>query len=100
MADLLIRSAQPDDFGPVTRLLERLGRPTVTPRNRAAVKDVFNSQLTEPSTSHLVAVTGRDRVIGFYSVHFRARPNHAEPQAWIHDATLAEMGRVRGVVRA
>jgi GNAT superfamily N-acetyltransferase len=100
MADIVIRSAHPEDFGPVTRLLERLGRPTVTPRNRAAVKDVFNEQLAEPSTSHLVAVTGRDRVIGFCSLHFRARLNHDQPQAWIPDVIVDEGERGRGVARA
>src|SRR5947208_5090801 len=100
MADLLIRSAQPDDFGPVTRLLERLGRPTVTPRNRAAVKDVFNVQLTDPSTSHLVAVTGRDRVIGFCSLHFRTRLNHDRPHAWIPDVIVYEGDRLRGRARS
>jgi GNAT superfamily N-acetyltransferase len=100
MADLVIRSAQPDDFGPVTRLLERLGRPTVTPRNRAAVKEVYNAQLTDPTTSHLVAVTGRDRVIGFCSVHFRDRLNHDRPQAWIPDVIVDEGERGRGVARA
>src|SRR4030088_1144377 len=99
MADLVIRTAQPDDFGPVTRLLERLGRPTVTPRSRAAVKEVFNAQLTDPSTSHLVAVTGRDRVIGFCSLHFRARLNHDQPQAWIPDVIVDEGERGRGVAR-
>jgi len=97
---MIIRSAQPEDFGPVTRLLERLGRPTVTPRNRAAVKEVFNAQLVDPSTSHLVAVTGRDRVIGFCSLHFRARLNHDQPQAWIPDVIVDEGERGRGVARA
>ena len=100
MAGMIIRSAQPEDFGPVTRLLERLGRPTVTPRNRAAVKEVFNAQLTDPSSSHLVAVTGRDRVIGFCSLHFRARLNHDQPQAWIPDVIVDEGERGRGVARA
>src|SRR5256714_10059357 len=99
MADLVIRPAQPDDFGPVTRLAERLGRPTGPPRTRAAVKDVFNGQLTDPSTSHLVAVTGRDRVIGFCSLHFRTRLNHDEPQAWIPDVIVDEGERGRGVAR-
>ena len=97
---MVIRSAQPDDFGPVTRLLERLGRPTVTPRSRAAVKEVFNAQLVDPSTSHLVAVTGRDRVIGFCSLHYRARLNHDHPQAWIPDVIVDEGERGRGVARA
>src|SRR5258706_2572047 len=81
MAGMIIRSAQPDDFGPVTRLLERLGRPTVTPRNRAAVKEVFNAQLVDPSTSHLVAVTRRDRAIRFSLPHLRPPLNHHPPQA-------------------
>jgi len=97
---MVIRTAQPDDFGPVTRLLERLGRPTVTPRNRAAVKEVYNAQLTDPSTSHLVAVTGRDRVIGFCSLHFRTRLNHDRGQAWIPDVIVDEGERGRGVARA
>lgn len=97
---MVIRSAQPDDFGDVTRLLERLGRPSVTPRNRGAVKDVYNGQLNDPTTSHLVAVTGRDRVIGFCSLHFRSRLNHDTPQAWIPDLIVDEGERGRGVARA
>jgi len=50
MADMVIRSAQPDDFGPVTRLLERLGRPTVTPRSDAFGVGITNS-LIAPSRS-------------------------------------------------
>jgi hypothetical protein len=96
---MVIRTAQPDDFGPVTRLLERLGRPAVTPRNRAAVKEIYNAQLTDSATSHLVAVTGRDRVIGFCSLHFRARLNHHQPQAWIPDVIVDEGERGRGVRR-
>ena len=97
---MIVRTAQPDDFGPVTRLLERLGRPTVTPRSRAAVKELYNAQISEPETSHLVAVTGRDRVIGFCSLHFRSRLNHDRPQAWIPDVIVDEGERGRGVARA
>ena len=80
MAELVIRTAQPDDFGPVTRLLERLGRPTVTPRNRAAVKDVFNAQLTDPS--HL-APRRRDRARSRDRVLLAALP-HAAPTTTSH----------------
>src|SRR5256885_12224119 len=97
---MVVRPAPPGHCGPATRLLERLGRPTVTPRNRAAVKEVFNTQLTDPSSSHLVAVTGRDRVIGFCSLHFRTRLNHDEPQAWIPDVIVDEGERGRGVAPA
>jgi GNAT superfamily N-acetyltransferase len=97
---MVIRSAQPDDFGSVAHLLERLGRPPVTNRNRARAKDVYNSQLTDPDTSHLVAVTDRDRVIGFCSLHFRTRLNEESPQAWIPDLFVDEGERGRGVARA
>lgn len=99
-AEVTIRSAQPGDFGDVTRLLERLGRPTITPRNRGTAKGVYSAQIEDPDTSHLVAVTPRDRVIGFCSLHFRLRLNHTNPQAWIPDLFVDEGERGRGIARA
>jgi GNAT superfamily N-acetyltransferase len=97
---MTVRSAQPDDFGAVAHLLERLGRPAIGPRNRTAAIEVYNAQLDDPDASHMVAVTPRDRVIGFCSLHFRSRLNHAVPQAWIPDLIVDEGERGRGVARA
>jgi GNAT superfamily N-acetyltransferase len=97
---MTVRSAQPDDFGAVARLLERLGRPAIGPRNRAATIEVYNAQLDDPDAAHMVAVTPRNRVIGFCSLHFRSRLNHAAPQAWIPDLIVDEGERGRGVARA
>jgi GNAT superfamily N-acetyltransferase len=95
-----VRSAQLEDFGAVTRLLERLGRPSVTPRTRTAAQEVYSAQLDDPDADHLVAVTPRDRVIGFCSLHYRTRLNRTEPQAWIPDLIVDEGERGRGVARA
>ena len=95
-----IRSATPEDFDPVTRLLEHLGRPTVTPRTRSEVRDVYCEQLADPNSEHLVAVTPRGRVMGFCSLHFRSRLNNIDPQAWIPDLIVDEHDRGRGVARA
>ncbi len=95
-----VRSAGPGDFPDVTRLLEQLGRPAVTPRTRTRCQEIYAAQLDDPDCDHLVAVTDRDAVIGFCSLHFRARLNNAAPQAWIPDLFVEERSRGAGVARA
>ena len=95
-----VRSAGPGDFPDITRLLEQLGRPAVTPRTRTTCHAIYAAQLDDPDCEHLVAVTDRDAVIGFCSLHFRARLNNAAPQAWIPDLFVEERSRGAGVARA
>jgi GNAT superfamily N-acetyltransferase len=94
-----VRPAQEEDFGTITRLLEELGRPTVTLRTRAECKAVFAEQLADPNAEHLVAVTDRDMIVGFCSLHFRSRLNQPDPQAWIPDLIVDSARRGRGVAR-
>jgi GNAT superfamily N-acetyltransferase len=97
---MTIRSATVDDFDEVTRLLERLGRPRVTNRNRAAAKEVFGAQLADADADHLVAVTDRGRIVGFCSLHYRSRLSRIAPQAWIPELIVDEAARGGGVARA
>jgi GNAT superfamily N-acetyltransferase len=94
-----VRPAQEEDFGTITRLLEELGRPTVTLRTRAECKAVFAEQLADPNAEHLVAVTDRGMIVGFCSLHFRSRLNQPDPQAWIPDLIVDSARRGRGVAR-
>jgi GNAT superfamily N-acetyltransferase len=95
-----VRPARVEDFDAVTRLLEHLGRPVITPRTRTEVKEVYCEQLEDPNTEHLVAVTPRGRVVGFCSLHFRSRLNSIDPQGWIPDLIVDEHDRGRGIARA
>ncbi|MDX6667061.1 MAG: hypothetical protein QOK04_441 [Solirubrobacteraceae bacterium] len=94
-----VRPAQEEDFGTITRLLEELGRPTVTLRTRSECKAIFSEQLADPNTEHLVAVTDRDMIVGFCSLHFRSRLNQPDPQAWVPDLIVESARRGRGVAR-
>jgi len=98
--EMKVRPAKPEDFGAVTRLLEQLGRPTITPRTRTEAQDIYREQLADPNTEHIVAVTPRDRVVGFCSLHFRSRLNQTDPQAWVPDLVVDEHDRGRGIARA
>lgn len=95
-----VRLATTEDFDAVTRLLEHLGRPTITPRTRAEAWEIYCEQIADPNTEHLVAVTPRNRVVGFCSLHFRTRLNQTDPQAWIPDLIVDEHDRGRGIARA
>ena len=97
---MTIRSAVADDFDEVTRLLERLGRPRVTNRNRVLAKEVFQAQLSDADADHLVAVTDRGRIVGFCSLHYRTRLNRTKPQGWIPELIVDEAARGAGVARA
>jgi GNAT superfamily N-acetyltransferase len=94
-----VRPAQEEDFGTVTRLLEQLGRPVVSVRTRADCKQIFGEQLADPNTEHLVAVTDRDMIVGFCSLHFRSRLNRPDPQAWVPDLIVDDARRGRGTAR-
>lgn len=95
-----IRRAALSDFAAVTDLLEQLGRGRVTHETYAACREVYASQLEDPSTDHLVAVDERGNIVGFCSLHYRTRLNRPRPQAWIPDLIVTPAARGRGTARA
>jgi GNAT superfamily N-acetyltransferase len=92
-----VRSVTPADFDAVTALLVELGRPQVTPQTDAAARAVFDAQLTDDRSDHLVGEDDAGRVVGFCSVHYRERLNHPTLEAWIPDLIVAEDVRSTGV---
>ena len=95
-----VRAARRADFERVTELLELLGRPAVTDETRADCQAIFEAQVVDPATHHLVAEDDEGEVVGFCSLHFRERLNHAVPEAWVPDLIVAEDARRRGIGRA
>jgi GNAT superfamily N-acetyltransferase len=94
-----LRGARRDDFEAVTRLLELLGRPLVPEAAEADCRAVYDEQIVDPDTHHIVAEDASG-VIAFASLHFRGRLNHPTQEAWIPDLVVAENARRRGVGRA
>jgi GNAT superfamily N-acetyltransferase len=94
-----IRAARRDDFEAVTRLLELLGRPQVPAAAEDDCRAVFEEQITDPCTHHIVAEDASG-IVAFASLHFRSRLNHASEEAWIPDLVVAEGARRNGVGRA
>jgi GNAT superfamily N-acetyltransferase len=94
-----IRPARRDDFEAVTRLLEELGRPAVTPATEADCRAVYEKQVFDPDSHHLLA-EDEHGVIAFASAHFRARLNHPTEEVWVPDLIVTENARRRGVGRA
>jgi GNAT superfamily N-acetyltransferase len=98
---MVVRSARGDDFEAVTALLEELGRPPVAPEVLEACRTVFEADIEDPDTDHLVAASiDDDGVLGVLSLHFRTRLNYATEEAWIPDFVVAEHARSQGVGRA
>ena len=75
-----VRSAEPRDFDDVTRLLEELGRATVTEETRDRCREIYAGQVSDPTADHLVAESADGEIVGFCSLHFRNRLNHPTPQ--------------------
>jgi GNAT superfamily N-acetyltransferase len=94
-----VRAARRDDFEAVTRLLEELGRPLVPTAAEADCRAVYDEQVVDPDSHHIVAEDASG-VVAFASLHFRGRLNHATQEAWIPDLIVAERARRRGVGRA
>src|SRR5437899_12022609 len=92
-----VRSVTPADFDAVTSLLTELGRPEVTAATAGAAGAVFDAQLADELSDHLVAVDDSGRVVGFCSLHYRMRLNHPTLQAWVPDLIVAEDIRSTGV---
>jgi GNAT superfamily N-acetyltransferase len=95
-----IRAAEPGDFEAVATLLAELGRPVLTDATRAATREVFEGQLANAHSDHLVALDAAGRVVGFCSLHYRTRLNHPTRQAWIPDLIVTEDARGTGAGRA
>jgi GNAT superfamily N-acetyltransferase len=94
-----VRAARRDDFEAVTRLLEELGRPTVSAATEADCRAVYDKQIFDPDSHHILA-EDEHGVIAFASAHFRARLNHPTEEVWIADLIVTERARRRGVARA
>ncbi len=87
----VVRVAGPDDFDAVTTLLEELGRPVVT--DREACRAVYERDLADADTEHLLAEDDQGNPIGFCSLHFRRRLNHTTLEAWVPDLLVTEAAR-------
>jgi GNAT superfamily N-acetyltransferase len=94
-----VRAARRDDFEAVTRLLEALGRPQVDASREDDCRAVYEAQIVDPDTHHIVAEDASG-VVAFASLHFRTRLNHATEEAWIPDLIVAEAARRQGIGRA
>jgi GNAT superfamily N-acetyltransferase len=94
-----VRAARRDDFEGVVRLLEELGRPLVTDAGEADCRAVYDEQIVDPDSHHIVA-EDPSGLIAFASLHFRGRLNHPTQEAWIPDLVVTETARRRGVGRA
>ena len=94
-----IRAARRDDFEDVARLLEELGRPAVTPATEADCRAVYEKQVFDPDSHHIVAEDERG-VIAFASAHFRPRLNQPTEEVWVPDLIVTESARRRGIGRA
>ena len=100
-ADHTIRAARGDDFDGVTRLLEGLGRPAVDDDGtREDARAVYRMQVLDPNTHHMVVEGPGGELVGFCSLHYRTRLNHATEEAWVPDLYVAEHARLRGLGRA
>jgi GNAT superfamily N-acetyltransferase len=95
-----VRSAEPRDFDAVTRLLEELGRATVTDETRDRCREIYASQVSDPTADHLVAENDDGEIVGFCSLHFRNRLNHPTPQAWVPDLIIRDSLRRTGIGQA
>jgi GNAT superfamily N-acetyltransferase len=91
-----VRPARAEDLTAVTALLEALGRDEVTDATRDACRALFEEQLADGASAHLVAEEAGE-VVGFCSLHFRRRLNFATPEAWVPDLYVAEDARGRGI---
>lgn len=95
-----VRPVQQGDFRAVCGLLSELGRPTVGDASSDACRRGFEADLRDPGADHLLAVDDRGNPVGFCSLHYRRRLNHATEEAWIPDLIVAERERGSGVGRA
>jgi GNAT superfamily N-acetyltransferase len=95
-----VRPTTPEDFDTVAELLALLGRPAVTAATAAACRAVFAADAVDERADHLLAVGDDGAAIGFCSLHYRRRLNHASDEAWIPDLIVIEAARGTGAGRA
>jgi GNAT superfamily N-acetyltransferase len=91
-----VRPARAEDFAAVTALLEALGRAQVSDSTVERCRALFEEQLADEDSAHVVAEEGGE-VVGFCSLHFRRRLNFATPEAWVPDLYVVEEARGRGI---
>lgn len=94
------RAARGDDFDRVAALLELLGRPHVTDATRPDAAAIYERQVHDPDSHHLVVEDDAGRIVGFCSLHFRRRLNHVTEEAWIPDLFVLDGARGHGAGRA
>ncbi|MCA1596925.1 MAG: GNAT family N-acetyltransferase [Chloroflexi bacterium] len=99
MPEITVRPATSRDFTAASRLLTELGRPAPNPDTLLKVQQGYEDYLARPDVSPLVAVL-EGEIVGFMSLEFRYRLNHADPQAWIPDLVVADEHRGKGAGRA
>ena len=95
-----IRAARREDFEAVSALLAALGRPAVTSATRDEARAVYEQQVLDPDSHHLVAEDDAGALVAFCSLHFRGRLNWSTPEAWVPDLLVAERARRAGLGRA
>lgn len=95
-----VRPVTDMDFKAVCGLLAELGRPAVTGATDDACRTGFTADLEDDGADHLIAVDDRGAPVGFLSLHYRRRLNHATPEAWVPDLIVNERARGTGVGRA
>lgn len=95
-----VRAVTEDDFRAVCGLLAELGRPSVGDATHEACRAGFLADLADDAADHLLAVDDRGEPIGFLSLHYRRRLNHASEEAWIPDLIVRERARGTGAGRA
>jgi len=93
-----VRAARRDDYEDVTRLLEELGRPLVTAESEMDCRAVYEAQVFDPDSHHIVA-EGGSGIVAFASLHFRKRLNHPTEEAWVPDMIVTEGARRAGIGR-
>jgi GNAT superfamily N-acetyltransferase len=93
-----VRAARRDDFEAVTALLEELGRPLVPHAVEDDCRAVYEAQILDPDTHHIV-VEGPSGLVAFASLHFRSRLNHPTEDAWVPDLIVTESARRQGIGR-
>ncbi|MCW2990583.1 MAG: GCN5-related N-acetyltransferase [Solirubrobacterales bacterium] len=95
-----VRPVTAEDFRAVCGLLAELGRPAVADSAADGCRSAFLADLADDGADHLIAVEDRGAPVGFLSLHYRRRLNHATPEAWVPDLIVNERARGTGVGRA
>ena len=95
-----VRAARGGDFDRVAALLELYGRPALDDTTREDAKAIYERQVFDPDTHHLVAEDNRGRVVAFCAVHFRDRLNHTTQEAFVPELFVLESVRDSGVGRS